>query len=341
MSPSRHNLNYTWMWLLVSMIAILAVSPTIVAQEDESKTASARAGAITGRVVNDSGQPVPHAAIFIGSPADPTQARFSSTDDNGNFQVSGLDALIYTVSASAPTYVSAPRDPDVLPSYYRIGDSVSISMIKGGVITGTVSSSTGEPVVQAGVRAILIRDANGKPPAFGRFVIEKSTDDRGVYRIYGLSTGTHIVAAGGRGTVYFSNNAYDTDAPTYAPSSAREAAMEINVRAGEETTADIRYRGEQGHTVSGIVNGPIAPNSSANITLAQIVNGVPLASGFSVQAFNRKGFAFYCVADGEYDLIAQSVTGPREIIASEPRHVICQRRGRFRRGTCRQRTCFD
>src|SRR4030095_9607889 len=99
------------------------------------------------------------------------------------------------------------------------------------------------------------------------------------------------------------------------------AAMEINVRAGEETTADIRYRGESGHSVSGAVLGPIAPNSSTNIALAQIVNGVPLPSGFSFQAFNRKGFAFYGVADGEYDLIAQSITGPREIIASESRRV--------------------
>jgi len=320
MSPASQNLHNTLLWLLVSIATILVVSQNVVAQE-ESKNASARTGAISGRVVNENGQPVSHAAIFVGSPTDSTQARATSTDDNGNFQLSSLDALVYTVSASAPTYVTLPRDPEALPSYYRIGDSVTISLIKGGVITGTVTSSTGEPLVQAGVRAILIRDANGKPPSFGRFVVERSTDDRGLYRIYGLSTGTYIVAAGGRGTVYFSNNAYDTDAPTYAPSSARDAAMEVNVRAGEETTVDIRYRGEPGHTVSGAVNGPIAPNSSANITLAQIVNGVPLPSGFSVQAFNRKGFAFYGIADGEYDLIAQSVIGPREIIASESRRI--------------------
>ena len=189
MSPANQNCYYTLLRLLMSVAAILTVSPNVIAQEDESKNASARSGAISGRVVNEIGQPVSHAAIFIGSPGDPTQGCSSSTDDNGNFQVNGLDGLVYTVSASAPTYVSAPRDPDALPSYYRIGDSVSISLIKGGVITGTVTSSSGEPLVQAGVRAILVRDANGKPPASGRFVLERSTDDRGVYRIYGLSTG--------------------------------------------------------------------------------------------------------------------------------------------------------
>jgi Carboxypeptidase regulatory-like domain len=321
MSAASQNLHDTLLWLLVSIATILAVSPNVVAQEDESKNALARTGVISGRVVNENGQPVSHAAIFVSSPTDLTQARAISTDDNGNFQVSGLDALVYIVRALAPAHVTAPGDSEALPSYYRIGDSVTISLIKGGVITGTVTSSTGEPLVQAGVRAILIREANGKPPSLGRFVVERSTDDRGAYRIYGLSTGTYIVAAGGRGNSYFSNNAYDTDAPTYAPSSARDTAMEVNVRAGEETTADIRYRGESGHTVSGAVNGPIAPNSSANITLAQIVNGVPLPSGFSVQAFNRKGFAFYGVADGEYDLIAQSITDPRETIASESRRV--------------------
>jgi hypothetical protein len=321
MSPANRNFHHLLLRLLISIATILVVSHSVLAQEDDRQNASARTGAISGHVVNENGQPVSHAAIFVGSPIDPTQTRASSTDDNGNFQVTGLDALVYTVRALAPTYVTAPGDPEALPSYYRIGDSVTINLIKGGVITGIVSTSTGEPLIQAGVRAIMTRDANGKPPGFGRFVVERLTDDRGVYRIYGLSTGTYIVAAGGRGNFYFSNNAYDADAPTYAPSSARETAMEFSVRAGEETTADIRFRGDPGHTVSGFVNGPITPNSSANITLAQIVNGVPLASGFSVQAFNRKGFAFYGVADGEYDLTAQAVTGPREVIASESRRI--------------------
>jgi hypothetical protein len=321
MSRASQSLSNISLRSLLSIATLLALSTGVASQEDESKNAQPRTGAISGRVVNENGQPLAHATIYVSATMDRLQTRISATDDGGNFQVDGLDPLIYTVSASAPSYIMMPRDPESLPTYYRLGDSATISLIKGGVITGTVTSPTGAPLVQAGVRAIMLRDANGKRPGPGRYPIDRTTDDRGVFRIYGLPTGTYIVSAGGRGNYGFTNNAYDTDAPTYAPSSTRDTATEINVRAGEENTVDIRYRGDPGHAVSGVVSGPIEPNSVANLSLTQIVNGVPLVSANSFQNFNRKGFAFYGVADGDYDLIAQSVLGTGETIGSEPRRI--------------------
>lgn len=318
---ANQSFSATLLHLLVSMATLLALSIAVRAQDDESKNAAPRTGAIGGRVVNENGQPVPHAAVYVSAPMSPLQTRVSSTDDSGTFQVDGLDALIYTVNAAAPSYYPTPRDPEALPPYYRIGDSVTISLTKGGVITGIVTSSNGEPLVQANVRAILIRDANGKAPSSGRLAIDRPTDDRGVYRIYGLPMGTYIVAAGGRGTYGYSSNAYDTDAPTYAPASSRDTAAEVSVRSGEDVTADIRYRGEPGHSVSGVVSGPLTQNSSTNISLSQIVNGVPLSSALSYQSFNSRGFAFYGIADGDYDLIAQTYFAPGENVASEPRRI--------------------
>ena len=307
--------------VLVSIAMLLSLCASVAAQEDESKSNSPRTGAISGRVVNESGQPLSHVAIYVGALKDPVQTRITATDDGGNFEVNGLDALIYSVNASAPTYILPPREPEALPTYYRIGDSVTISLIRGGVITGSVTSSTGEPLVQTGVRAIMIRDANGKPPNPGRFAIDRPTDDRGVYRIYGLPAGTYVVSAGGRAAYGFGNNGYDTDAPTYAPSSTRDTAVEVVVRAGEESAVDIRYRGEPGHAVSGFISGPVMPNSGVNVSLTQIVNGVPFSSAMGFQAFNQKGFAFYGVGDGDYDLIAQSGIGFGETIGSEARRI--------------------
>ena len=100
--------------------------------------------------------------------------------------------------------------------------------------------------------------------------------------------------------------------------------MEIVVRAGEETTGvDVRYRGQVGHSVSGVVIGPAAANSFSppNINLTQIINGVPQSSAFSFQSSSEKGFAFYGIADGDYDVIAQSFLGQGESTASEPRRI--------------------
>ncbi len=307
----------------LALLGALSFGISAQAQEDESKSATPRTGALTGHVINENGQPVSHATVYVTAPMSLPQPRITSTDDGGNFQIAGLDALVYTVGASAPSYITAPREPDSLPAYYRIGDSVTVSLLKGGVITGTVTSATGEPMVQTGVRAILIRDGNEKPPAGTRFPPQRVTDDRGVYRIYGLTPGTYLVSAGGSGSYGYST-AYDTDVPTYAPSSTRDTAAEVVVRAGEETSGvDIRYRGELGHAVSGVVNGPTGPNSfsAINISWTQVVNGAPQVSAFSFQSPASKGFAFYGVADGDYNLIAQSYLSPGELTASEPRRI--------------------
>jgi len=46
-------------------------------------------------------------------------------------------------------------------------------------------------------------------------------------------------------------NSFANDAMTFAPASTRDTAAEIVVRSDQEATADIRYRAEPGHAVSG------------------------------------------------------------------------------------------
>src|SRR6185503_4550187 len=94
----------------------------------------------------------------------------------------------------------------------------------------------------------------------------------------------------------------------YAPYSTRDSAAEIEVRSGEETSGvDIRHRGEAGHSISGIVNGPTLGTGYAgvSISIAQSVNGVSQVIAFSFQPPGSRGFTFYGVADGEYDVTAQ------------------------------------
>lgn len=315
---------YSILFLAFTAIITLTGSVAAQSQADETQTDLPKTGTITGRVVNENGQPLPNVTIFVRGSNPLMQAPIATTDSEGNFQVRGLDRALYGVSAGSPAYVSPPRDPESPPSYYRVGDSVTLGLMKGGVITGTVMSASGEALVQIGVRAILVRDAHGQPPKYVSYPLEKATDDRGIYRLYGLLPGTYVVSAGGQASFNYFANAYDADAPAYAPSSTRDNAAEIAVRAGEETSGvDIRYRSEPGHVVSGTAHGPTAPNSSysgINVTLMQISNGAAQASAYFYQRSNR-GFAFYGVADGDYDLTARSSLRPGEAAVSESRRV--------------------
>jgi Carboxypeptidase regulatory-like domain len=284
-------------------------------------------GTISGKVVSEGGTPVAGASVFIRAVNSPTQGRTTTSDNEGNFRVNNLDASLYTISAVVPAYTTAPRDPDASPVYYRIGDTAKLELIRGGVITGTVTNALGEPVVAVRVRAYMVRDVNGQT-ARGMYGGERTTDDRGIYRIYGMPSGTYVVVAGGAATSQaFTVNAYDFDAPTYAPSSTRDNAAEIVVRSGEESNADIRYRSEPGRIVSGTVKG--IGTYGASISLTSVGTGSLMTIG-TFQSPVSSGFALYGVPDGDYDLVAQqnvSMVGATmpDLAVSEPRRISVKR----------------
>jgi hypothetical protein len=287
---------------------------------EEVEPGNTKLGSITGRVLAD-GQPVNNASIIVSRLDSTGPSRAVPTNDAGDFEVKGLEPGVYRIRASAPGYVSPPTDSDE-ETYYRVGDSLRLTMTRGAVITGKVLAASDEPVVAIRVRATMIRDVNGKSPTTAQASIAQLTDDRGIYRIYGLLPGTYVVSAGGRGSGGFGPNAYDNDAPTYSPSSTRDTAVEMSVGSGEEKTANIRYRGDTGHAVSGTVIAPITPNSPwISIYLARLIEAAPDVRMSTSQGAGSKGFEFYGVADGEYLVWAQYAPSSGETFVSEPRRI--------------------
>ena len=296
------------------LVVFLVLFTHVQAQQPTTSPEENRSGTINGRVVNESGQPMMGATVFVRPAGAGVMSRNTTTNAEGNFQVNGLEPAQYYVNANSPAYIAPQIDAETPIPTYRVGDSVRLELIRGGVITGTVTNATGDPLVGVRVRALMVRDSSGKPlrsrvPGWG----ERTTDDRGIYRIYGLAPGTFIVQAGGGGAG--SGNVSDFDAPTYAPSSTRDSATEFQVRSGEETTADIRYRGEQGHVVSGTIR--VQGTAGASVTLAQVGDGtIPTNQGY--QPPGARGFTIYGVGDGEYQLIAQEFIGAMTSVMANP-----------------------
>lgn len=299
----RQSFGFAWLCLLFAV----ALAQTVLAQQPDS--GATRTGSISGRVLSDEGLPVAGAYLSLGIVTSaPQSGRSITTDAEGNFVFRDLAPRSYRLFASAPGYVS---DFDSTSSnYYRIGDTVTVNLTKGGVITGRVLNGVGEPIIAATVIAQRVRDAEGKPvqgsTGSGR---PMPTDDRGVYRIYGLLPGSYLVVVNpGAGFNTFRASPYDGDTPVFYPASTRDTASEVQVAPGGTASGiDIRYRSEPGHIISGKLSGALDGGrgfSGVSVTLRQPGNGNVIASGFSDMNGATQTYILRGVPDGEYEISA-------------------------------------
>lgn len=306
---------------LIILTAIFCAATT-AAQQPVPEGTPAESRVISGRVVSESGQPLSGASVSASRSDGSGQT--TSTDGEGYFKLQGLDPGLYRLFASLPGFVIQPpqMDPNNT-SFYRLGDSVSLTLIKGGVISGMVTNISGEPVVNVSIRVFRIRDAEGNKVRSAAFARPRVTDDRGYYRIYGLLPGTYVVAAGGQAQSYGGINAFAKDAPTFAPASTRDTAAEFVVRSDQEVTGDIRYRGEPGHAISGKVTGalPTAPSSpDAGIRLNDIESRTTISNA-QVTGEDR-AFQINGISDGEYEITALGSSAPNsDRNVSAPRRI--------------------
>jgi hypothetical protein len=292
----------------VSIFIALVIAGRVTAQQQPRSGGGSRE--ITGRLINYDGQPLAGRKVFIEKLGGGSREfREASTNDAGEFRFDSLSPGVYTLF-----------DGDQ-QKLYRPGDSATIRVKKGGVITGIVTDSTGEPMIAARVRTLRVRDENGRrvyhTGRSGPWQRELLTDDRGVYRFWGLTSGSYMVSVGGRSRENGNRipGVTDDDAPTYHPSAATvEAATEVTVRDGQEATGvDIRHRGESGYAISGNVSGLVASGSKEEgviVTLTHAATGAPAGEKVFRAADGPSSFAFEGLADGEYDLTAQHFTFP-------------------------------
>lgn len=311
--------------LLVCCVCVSAQTSTSSAAATPANTSDSTVGNIIGSVVNESGQPFAGAQVSVRRLNFAGGARNTTTDSEGTFRVNGLTSGLYVVTAGAPGYVLAGSDPGLPATHYRIGDNVRLELIRGGVITGSVTNAAGEPLIALTVQAWMVRDAKGRAAKIPfTFYMQQQTDDRGIYRLFGLMPGTYVVSTGGNGVSQgYQLNPYGADTPTYAPSSTRDGAAEISVHAGEESTVDIRYRGEPGHAISGSVK--LTAATGASVTLSSASGAFMSFGGAFLQAGNRT-FEFTGLADGDYVLVSREVVAgsaplPSELYMSEPLRV--------------------
>jgi hypothetical protein len=156
--------------------------------------------AISGTiVVAGTGQPARRARVTLNG-ADGGGSRTAMTDEEGRYSFADLAAGRYNLSVSKTGHVGVtygqtrpgrPGTPIQLADGQKF--AANFQLPRGSVITGTVVDEYGEATPGTQVRVMrYVMQA-------GRRTLQQSgsgaTDDRGMYRVYGLQPGEYIVSA--------------------------------------------------------------------------------------------------------------------------------------------------
>lgn len=151
---------------------------------------------VSGRVTVSatSDTPVRRAVVTLIS-AETVDTYSAVADAQGRFTFSRVPAGRYTLLAKKGAHLTTAfgaKRPGRPGTTLVITDGqqltgLQLSLPQGGVITGTLRLPNGEPLPNTQVVAV---PADGRA-ATGRFM----SDDRGVYRIYGLAPGEYVVGA--------------------------------------------------------------------------------------------------------------------------------------------------
>ena len=150
---------------------------------------------IAGRVtVHGKGLPGVIVSLRAGGPQAQGQTPQATTDADGKYRITDVPLGSYVVMPVAPAYtvpgatrMTVPTDEVVITNNDTIED-IDFELVRGGVVTGKVSDTDGRPIIDQPI-ALQNVDQNQQRGGFGPSPVAMGTfrtDDRGVYRIYGI-----------------------------------------------------------------------------------------------------------------------------------------------------------
>lgn len=287
---------------------------------------------VEGTVVNDkTGLPLRRAHVVLTEVG--ADAIGIDTDDRGVFVIRDVPAGQYSITASRDGYLASS---DGLigalrqPRHFPIGEKQSITGLQFrlrpfAVIAGSIAFEDGEPAMGVNVQAF--REYRNRLRRGYIVAGRATTDDRGGYRIFGLASGSYLVAAiygnpGPAKETLRDAQALHYTTTYYVHTMKLGEASAVRLDYGEELGGiDIFLERVRKVTVRGRVTGGEAGGTLAvAISLQQLdahgVGSLTVAAPVSLGRDNQ--FEIRGVAPGSYFLWAEGTSGGRPVAGHIP-----------------------
>jgi hypothetical protein len=291
--------------------------------------AAAGTATIKGTVVTTDAQPRPLRRVRVtlnGTGLVPGLTTI--TADDGTFVFDRLRAGRYSLTALKDGYVTPMSSAERLPQpslhlgvAERETQDVTLRMSRGAVITGVVLDVDGQPaqgiVVSAQVSRFIgmMGERRFMPTGFSA----SASDDRGVYRIYGLPAGEYVIAAqpqarpgGPAAEVRVLSQGRVSPKPltlaqVYHPATGDVGrATRVPVAAGDERGGiDIQLQYVPLATLSGVASAAAGWNPPT-ITMVRIDQVPGFEPARNARADPDGRFSLSAIPPGQYRLLARS-----------------------------------
>lgn len=271
---------------------------------------------IRGQITDkETGAPIPRALVsarFIGPG---NLVRSAVTDQDGRFELATLPAGRFEVNASggenraiyAGQGFRDPSNPErgsiVILRDAEVRTNVDVALTRTLAISGRVVDAFGDPLVGASVHA---RPEGSRMP--GSPVRPATTDDRGLFRMYGVPAGRYTVCL----DIQMRPQMRDTPrrAPlerfvkTCYPSETVESeAQTVAVTTYDVEGIEIRARRSKTFTISGaVVDANGMPVERVSVEVTRYEGSAPAQSMGT--SFNDGRFTFAALPPGQYSVTA-------------------------------------
>jgi hypothetical protein len=246
-------------------------------------------GRLEGRVVvhGREHQPVFDAMVTLSAADGSRPPRTAATDESGRFVFEDIADGLYEVTATKRAFLRSPygaRRPEGAGTPLEIEggrplSGVVVTLWPAAVITGIVLDPGGHPLADAPVSALQSVAARSGQRTLATVSGRAVTDDRGVYRIFGLAPGQYAIAVLPPPKMRASTAQRTLTAVYYPGTVDPSAAVAVSVQAGEEKDAvDVQMQLVPSVTITAMVQPPSAVELAQLSLTATVVTHSTIAA---------------------------------------------------------------